>query len=73
MLQCSHFAIKGQEVADCGLLVGICPIMHEEMAAAKSNATVRRKARCNLWHLAYGGRGWQKRQIVVKESCIQVA
>jgi len=67
------YAIKGPEVADCGLLVGIFPLMHEEMAVAMSNAAVRRKACLNLCHLAYSGRGWQKWQTVVKESCVQVA
>jgi hypothetical protein len=54
------FVIKGPEDEDFGLLVGICPIMHEQMAAAQSNAAIPRKARLKLCHLAYSGRGGQK-------------
>jgi len=54
------FAVKGPEVEDCGLLVGICPFMHEEMVAARLNAAVPRKAGFNFCYLAYSGRGGQK-------------
>jgi len=73
ILQCSHLCYQGSRTWGLWTACWDLPFYARGNGRGRLNATVTRKACFNFCHLASSGRGGQKWQCVVKESCVQAA